>query len=187
MSDETNNITQPAEAAEAVVPPAVQPQPAANDDAAARAAEINDRFVRLYAEFENYKKRSARDREDLLKYANESIMRDLLATMDTFDMALKHLPADQQGADNSFVQGIVNTQRELQRTLEKYGLKLIEAAGKPFDPAFHEAIAQAERADVDDMTVVEEYRKGYTYRDKVIRASMVVVSRKPSTDTTQNS
>ncbi len=85
----------------------------------------------------------------------------------------------EDSADDGLVEGVKNTFREMLRTLEKYGLKPIEAEGKSFDPEYHHAIAQVERDDIEEQTVVEEMRKGYMYRDKVLRASMVSVSTKP--------
>lgn len=140
--------------------------------------EMNDKYIRLYAEFDNYRKRVAKDKEELLRYANESLIYDLLTSLDHLEIALKHAGDGAQG----IAEGVTNTLRELHRTLEKYGLKPIEALGNPFNPEFHHAISQVERDDVADMTVVEEFRKGYIYRDKVLRASLISVSRMPSED-----
>jgi molecular chaperone GrpE len=139
--------------------------------------ELNDKYLRLYAEFDNYRKRVAKDKEDLVKYANESLLYEILPSIDHLDIALKHAGNE---ASQGLYTGVENTLRELQRTLEKFGLKHIEAVGKPFDPEFHHAMAQAERDDVDEGMVVEEFRKGYTYREKVLRAALVAVSKKPS-------
>jgi molecular chaperone GrpE len=141
--------------------------------------ELKDRYLRLYADFENYKKKVARDKEELVKYSNEHLIYELLPSLDHLEIALRHAGQDNQSA---LVEGVERTLREFQRTLEKFGLKPIEAMGKPFDPNFHHAMTQVERDDVAEKTVVEEFRKGYTYRDKVLRASMVAVSRKPASE-----
>lgn len=139
-------------------------------------AELNDKYLRLYAEFENYKKRVARDKEELVKYANESLLYDMLPSLDNLEIALQHA----EGGDSGLVEGVKNTLRELYRSLEKFGLTHIETEGRVFDPEYHHAMSQVERDDVEEKTVVEEFRKGFMYRDKVLRASLVSVSRKSS-------
>jgi molecular chaperone GrpE len=91
-------------------------------------------------------------------------------------MALQHASND---VSSGLLQGVEITLKELKRTLEKFGLTEVEAMGKPFDPVVHHAMSQAERDDVDEMTVVEEFRKGYRLKDKVLRPSLVSVSKKP--------
>jgi molecular chaperone GrpE len=139
--------------------------------------ELKDRYLRLYAEFENYKKKTIKEKEELLKYANESLVYDLLPALDNFEMALRHTA--EGGAEKTMKaleQGVENTYRELCRILEKAGLKAVEAQGKPFDPAYHHAMTQVAREDLDENIVAEEFRKGYLYKDKVLRPSLVSVS-----------
>jgi molecular chaperone GrpE len=142
----------------------------------AELREINDKYLRLYAEFENYKKRVNKDKEELVKYSNESLLYELLSVVDNLEMALKHTS---NNVSEGLVQGVEITLKELQKTLEKFGLSVIEANGKPFDPLVHHAMTQVERDDVDEKIVVEEFRKGYMFRDKVLRPSFVAVSKKP--------
>lgn len=137
--------------------------------------EMNDKYVRLYAEFENYKRRVNKDKEELIKYGNESILHELLPVIDHLEMALKHAASD---VSSGLIQGVEITLKELKRTLEKFGLTEIEAEGKPFDPAVHHAMSQVERDDISDNLVVEEFRKGYRLRDKVLRPSLVAVSKR---------
>lgn len=139
--------------------------------------ELNDKYLRLYAEFDNYKKRTARDKEDLAKFANESILLEILPSIDHLEIALSHAGGE---PSRSLAEGVEMTLRELLRTLEKFGLKRIEAQGKPFDPEYHHAMSRVERDDVQEGMVVEELRKGYMYNDKVLRASLVAVSQRPS-------
>ena len=139
---------------------------------------LNDKYVRLYAEFDNYRKRVARDKKDLVKYANESLLFELLTSLDNLDTALEHASGDASG--DGLREGVEMTRRELLRTLEKFGLKPIDALEMPFDPEFHHAVGQAESDDVDPGTVLEVHRAGYMYGDRVLRASMVTVSKKPS-------
>lgn len=147
--------------------------------AADELRDLKDKYLRLYADFENYKKKVARDKEELVKYSNEHLIYELLPSLDHLEIALRHAGEENQSA---LVEGVQRTLRELQRTLEKFGLKPIEAEGKPFDPNFHHAMTQVDRDDVAEKTVVEEFRKGYTYRGKVLRASLVAVSRKPASE-----
>lgn len=146
------------------------------DRLTAELQEINDKYLRLYAEFENYKKRVNKDKEELVKYGNESLLYELLPVIDNLEMALKHAS---NNVSSGLVQGVEITLKELQRILEKFGLIAIEANNKPFDPLVHHAMTQIERDDIDEKIVVEEFRKGYMLRDKVLRPSLVAVSKKP--------
>lgn len=143
----------------------------------AELADTKDKYLRLYAEFENYKRKVQKDREELIKYSNESLIYELLPTLDSLEMALKH--SDEKQSE-SLVKGVENTLREMLRILEKFGLAAIEALGKPFDPAYHHAMSQVERDDIESNMVVEEFRKGYLFNEKVLRPSLVAVSKKTS-------
>ena len=139
-------------------------------------AELNDKYLRLYAEFENYRKRVQKEKEDLVKYSNEDFLYHLLPVIDNLEMALKH---STDNVSEPLVKGVEITLREFQRVTEKFGLIPIPATGKPFDPSVHHAMSQVERADMEDKTVVEEFRKGYMFNGKVLRPSMVAVSKRP--------
>ncbi|MCL5022845.1 MAG: nucleotide exchange factor GrpE [Nitrospirae bacterium] len=143
----------------------------------AELAELRDKYLRLYAEFENYKKRVQKDKEELLRYGNESLLYEILPVIDTLEMALKH---SEDGVSEGLTEGVERTLREFQRVAEKFGLTTIPAAGRPFDPSVHHAMSQVERPDVEDKIVVEEFRKGYLFGDKVLRPSLVAVSRRPA-------
>ncbi|MDA8326807.1 MAG: nucleotide exchange factor GrpE [Nitrospiraceae bacterium] len=132
------------------------------------------KYLRLYAEFDNYKKMAAREKEELSRRAGEEIIKELLPTLDNLETALKHAT----DASGGLAQGVEMTLRELKRVLEKHGLEAIDALGQPFNPEVHHAISQIERDDVPDKTVVEEFRAGYKHNGKVLRASLVAVSRK---------
>jgi molecular chaperone GrpE len=142
--------------------------------------ELNNKYLRLYAEFDNYKKRVNRDKEELVKYGNESLIYELLPVLDSLELALKHAQEESQAG---IVQGVEMTLKELQRTLEKFGVSKIEAEGKKFDPSIHHAMTQVERKDIEEKMVAEELRTGYIYRDKVLRPSLVAVSIKPQKNT----
>jgi molecular chaperone GrpE len=139
--------------------------------------EAEDRYLRLYAEFDNYKKRVAKDKEELARYANEALLYELLPSVDHLEIALGHAEGEPSRA---LAEGVEMTLRELLRTLEKFGLKPIEALGKPFNPEYHHAMSSVERDDVREGMVVEELRRGYILNGKVLRASLVAVSKRPS-------
>lgn len=143
--------------------------------------KVRDEYVRLYAEFDNYRKRMAKDKEELIRHANESLMLDLLPSLDHLEIALKHAreAEDMDAPKSGLMQGVDMTLRELLRTLEKFGLKQIDASGQVFDPEFHHAVSQAEVEGMDPGMVVEDLRKGYIHNGKVIRATMVSVSKAP--------
>lgn len=135
-----------------------------------------DRYLRLYAEFDNYKKRVARDKEELIKYGNESLLYELLPVIDNLEMAMKHSSNDTSAG---LAQGVEITLKEFLRVIDKFGLSPIDASGKMFDPSLHHAMTQVERDDIDENMVVDEFRKGYMLREKVLRPSLVAVSKKP--------
>lgn len=139
----------------------------------AELEETKDKYLRLYAEFENYRKKVQKDKEELAKYSNEKLISELLPIIDNLEMALKHTDEKE-----SLIKGVENTLREMLRILQKFGLSPIESVGKPFDPVYHHAMVQVERGDLEINTVVEELRKGYIFNDKVIRPSLVAVSKK---------
>lgn len=155
-------------------PPADQEAPAPT--VPKELQDLNDKYLRLYAEFDNYRKRVGKEKEELLKFGNESLLYDLLPVLDSLELALKH------GSDPSagLLQGVEITLKEFQRVLEKFGVKRIEVEGKAFDPSVHHAMLQVERQDLDEKMIVEELRTGYLYRNKVLRPSLVAVSVKPA-------
>ncbi len=145
-------------------------------EAQAEARENHDRLLRMAAEFENFKKRSAREMEDTRKYATEQLITQLLTVVDNLERAIASA-----GAENSNDQGVVDgvslTLAEVMKILEKHHVSPIESLGKPFDPAFHQAMTQEEREDHPPNTVVQEYQKGYLIHDRLLRPAMVVVSK----------
>ena len=151
----------------------VSPQPSEKET---EVQALNNKYLRLYADFDNYRKRVNKEKEDLARYGNESLLYELLPVIDNLELALRHATGD---INSGLVQGVEVTLKELQRTLEKFGLTRIEAARQPFDPSLHHAMSQVEREDMDDKMVAEEFRAGYRYREKVLRPSLVAVSVKP--------
>ncbi len=143
------------------------------------AAEINDKYLRTYADFENYRKRMQRDLADFRKYANEQLALELLSVVDHLGMALKH--AAEAGETNEGLrQGVELVYKQFLDVLEKFGIKPFKAEGEPFDPAKHDAVLQVTRADLPDNTVAQVLLEGYLYYDKVLRHAKVGVSKKPA-------
>jgi len=149
-------------------------------DALRREAEENrDRLLRLAAEFENYKKRMAREREVLLKYAGENILRELLTTVDNLDRAIEQGTADCGGAQkklDSMLEGVELTRKGLLATLEKFEVTPIESVGRIFDPNEQEAMTMEASDKVRSNHVLREFVKGYRFKDRLLRPAKVVVS-----------
>lgn len=143
-----------------------------------RSEEYLTRLKYAQADIENLKKRFAREIEEVKKYCSEPLIIELLDVVDELEMAVKSGRAS--NANDILVQGVEMTLKKLNKVLEGEGVRPIECMGKPFDPSKHNAIAKTEKEGVDRCTVVEEVRKGYTMREKVIRPSIVKVVVKPS-------
>lgn len=137
--------------------------------------ESYDRFLRVSAEFENYKKRSAREMADFKKFANEALIKELLSVVDNLERALDSSKTDPE-SEKKVLEGVQMTLQEILKILEKFGVKAIEAHEQPFDPTFHQAVMQEESKDSPSQTVIKELQKGYTIHDRLLRPSMVVVS-----------
>ncbi|MBF0456987.1 MAG: nucleotide exchange factor GrpE [Nitrospirae bacterium] len=145
-------------------------------------AELSDKYMRLYAEFDNYRKRIQKEKDEIYKYGTETLISSLLVVKDNLDAALSHVPP---GAVDALAQGVDLTLKELKKILVSNGVVEVESKGKAFDPAYHHAMAEVERDDLEDKTVVEEFRKGYVFKDRLIRAALVSVSRKASEPETE--
>src|SRR5882672_5557228 len=141
------------------------------------AEEHRDRYLRAAAEFDNARKRAAREREDYTRYANESLLRELLPVLDNFDRALQAARGE-TGAE-TVTAGVELIQRELLRVLEKFGVTPFDSVGQPFDPERHEAIARVPAAGQREGTVVNETARGYMLNGRVLRPAMVTVATLP--------
>jgi molecular chaperone GrpE len=141
----------------------------------AELAAKNDAFMRLTAEFQNYRKRVDKEKQDLIKYGNEKMVLDLLKVMDNFDRALNSI--DYHCEENkNVVSGIEMIRKSLDELLKQHGVEAMEALGQTFDPALHHAVMTEAAEGVEGEVVLEEFQKGYRLNDKVIRHSMVKVS-----------
>ena len=144
--------------------------------AEAEAIENRDRMLRMAAELDNYKKRAAREQDDLKKYATENLLRQLLTVVDNLERAIASAASENENGQ-SLVDGVALTLAEILKILEKHYVSPIQALGKPFDPAFHQAMCQEESADQPPNTVVQEFQKGYLIHERLLRPAMVVVSK----------
>ena len=141
-------------------------------------AEANDKYIRMAAEFNNFKKRSERDFANLIESANRNLFMELLPTIDDFERSLNSENTDKtKKSYKSLKDGINLIYQKLISTLKKQGLEAIETVDTPFDPEFHEALMQIENKDKDSNIVLEEIQKGYLLKNKVIRHSRVVVNK----------
>ena len=152
-----------------------------SDDAMAGLQTDLDRFrdlaLRSQADFENYKKRAAREKEDAVKYANSSLLQRLVSILDNFELGLA--AAKTESEQSPIYSGMILVQKQLNDLLEENGLQAIEAEGKKFDPNLHEAIAH-EPSESAEGTVVRQARRGYRFKDRLLRPARVVVSSGPA-------
>ena len=143
----------------------------------AELAEANNRYLRLAADFENYKRRTRQEQLDTIQHAASELIGRLLPALDDLRNAIDHRPA---GVDPAWAKGIELGVRKLEEAMAAHGLEPIDSVGSAFDPKLHEAIGHEESADQPEDTVVSELRRGYRIRDRVVRPSLVRVSRRPA-------
>ena len=144
------------------------------------AAENKAGWQRIAADFQNYKRRTEQDREQMFGLANDALLSKLLTIADDFDRAVEHMPVEM--ADVGWMAGIAAIDRKLRLLLDSEGLTPIEAIGKPFDPHEHEAVTQEPTTAVPDGTVTQELQRGYRIRDRVLRPAMVAVAVNPNSE-----
>jgi molecular chaperone GrpE len=134
------------------------------------------KYFYIAAEMDNYRKRMEREKDNLVKYGNEKVLRDLLEVVDNFERTIGMLKGDQDQKVKNLVIGLDMIQKQFLDTMGKHGLTPIMSVGKEFDPNFHEAIAQEYAEGKKPNEVIKEFQKGYTLNGRVMRASKVVVS-----------
>jgi len=150
------------------------------DAARQEAKENHDRYLRVYADFENYKKRTMRENEEFRKFANESLIKEILSVVDNLERAIES--ADSHAKNHPpIVEGVQMTLTDILSILERFQVKPVDAVGKPFDPRYHQAFQQEETDEHPENTVLKEFQKGYLLHDRLLRPSMVVVSKKKDT------
>ena len=139
---------------------------------------INDKYLRLAAEFENYKRLTQRDQREQIRFGNEQLLKELLPVVDNMERAIK--AARTNGSDSALIQGVELTLKQLLGILAKFGVQAIETAGQDFDPSAHQAVSYGPSNDVPTNKVLDEFQKGYRLHDRILRAAMVSVSSGPA-------
>lgn len=139
---------------------------------------INDKYLRLAAEFENYKRLTQRDQREQIRFGNEQLLKELLPVVDNMERAIK--AARTNGSDSALIQGVELTLKQLFGILAKFGVQAIETAGQDFDPSAHQAVSYGPSNDVSANKVLDEFQKGYRLHDRILRAAMVSVSSGPA-------
>jgi molecular chaperone GrpE len=153
-------------------------QPSSSPDNDVRAAQ--ERYLRLAAEFENYKKRAQRDQDEYRKYSNERLLKELLPVIDNLQRALQH--GRSSSNKEGVLEGIELTSKKALEILSRFGVKPIPSVGLPFDPAVHEAVAKVNGKGHKPNSIVEEFEKGYYLHDRVLRPAMVTVAESTGDD-----
>lgn len=140
-----------------------------------QVASLEDRVRRQMAEFDNYRKRTDKEKESMFSMGERSVIEKMLPILDNFERGLAALPEEEKGS--SFADGMDKILKQFVKQLEDLGVKPIEAVGKEFDPAYHNAVMQVESEEYEEGVVVQEFQKGYMYKDTVLRHSMVTVAK----------
>lgn len=147
---------------------------AERDRLAAENAELHDRLLRRQADFDNFRKRVERDRSDFIQFAAMDLVRELLPILDDFERALAV-----ETADGAYVKGVEMIYGRVFETLKKLGLEPIDTAGATFDPNLHQALDRVETEEAEDHAILHEYQRGYNFKGKLLRPSMVRVAVRP--------
>ena len=147
---------------------------------AAKADENWDRLLRTTADFDNFKKRAAREKIEASQYANASLLQKLLPVLDNFENALAAAQTAQGDKLASLQTGVTMIQQQLKNALTETGLEEIEATGKLFDPNLHEAVSQVETTEIAEGHVAQQLRKGYKLRERLLRPATVIVATRPA-------
>ncbi|MBX3332544.1 MAG: nucleotide exchange factor GrpE [Nitrospira sp.] len=153
-----------------------------DEEAAVKSEEyqsLNNKYLRLAAEFDNYKRLSQRDQRDQIRFGNEQLLKELLPVVDNMERAIKAARTN-GGGDSALVQGVELTLKQLSGVLAKFGVQAIDSAGQDFDPSAHQAVSYGPSDDVPANKVLDEFQKGYRLHDRILRAAMVSVSSGPA-------
>ena len=182
MSKSETEMPQP-ENADALPAPLPPPTPTQIEELKIRAAKADEnweRLLRTTADFENFKKRAAREKIESAQYAAFSLLQKIIPVLDNFEMALAAAQDAKGDKLSSMQSGVLMIQQQLKNVLVETGLEEIDAAGQPFDPNFHEAVSQQESTEVAEGSVLQQLRKGYKFKDRLLRPATVIVAKKPA-------
>ena len=141
----------------------------------AELVQLKDKYLRTLAEYENFRKRSEKEKAQMFELGAKSIIEQLLPVVDNFERALEHIPEEEK--ENSFVKGVEGIYKQIQKMFSDCDIQAIEAVGQKFNPALHNAVMTEEEGDAEEDTVTADMQKGYTYRGNVVRHSMVKVKK----------
>ena len=141
-----------------------------------------DLYLRERAEMENLRKRHQRDKEDAIRFANDRLLKEMIPVLDNLERAIDHANEDEEGDRQNLLEGVHMTINQFRKTLEDFGVKPIAAIGEEFDPNLHQAMGQIESGDHPPNTIVSEFQKGYLLHDRLLRPSLVMVAKTPSTE-----
>lgn len=144
------------------------------DKKAEKIEELTDRLTRQMAEFDNFRKRTEKEKSQMYEIGAKDIIEKILPVVDNFERGIAAVPEEEKS--NPFAEGMEKIYKQLMTTLEEIGVKPIEAVGQEFDPDFHNAVMHVEDEEVGENIITEEFQKGYLYRDSVVRHSMVKVA-----------
>jgi molecular chaperone GrpE len=142
---------------------------------------LYDKLLRTQAEFENYKKRMAKEKSDLIKYANEEMVKEILHTVDNLERATQH--AKESNQSENITEGVDIILKQLLKSLERFGVSGFSSAGEKFDPNKHEAVIQMESAEHEPNTIIAESQKGYFLHERLLRPALVTVAKAPQVET----
>ena len=141
----------------------------------AELVQLKDKYLRTLAEYENFRKRSEKEKAQMFELGAKSIIEQLLPVVDNFERALEHIPEEEK--ENSFAKGVEGIYKQIQKMFSDCDIQAIEAVGQKFNPALHNAVMTEEEGDAEEDTVTADLQKGYTYRGNVVRHSMVKVKK----------
>lgn len=165
--------TAEAEEAEELI---VEEELSREDQLCAEVQIHKDQYLRTLAEMENLRKRTQREKEDLAKYANENILREVLPVIDNLERAVEH--AEQAESSEGLLEGVQMTLEQFSQVLTRFGVKPLESLGQPFDPALHQAMGQLETDEYPANTVARQMQKGYQLNERLLRPAMVMIAKK---------
>ncbi len=172
-------------------PPATEPEaspgapeqgPGLEEQLAAAKEEAQknwDLYLRQRADLDNFRKRAQKEKEDLARFGNENIIREIVPVLDNLERAVEHAKQDNSGGEN-LLQGVEMTLNMFTKGLEKFGVKPFDSVGEDFDPSRHEAMGQLESADQKPNTVLQEMQKGYLLNDRLLRPALVMLAKAPA-------
>ena len=179
--DDTNTNANTIEDLESDSPSSTEQSSATQDALAAKTEEckaLNDKYLRLAAEFENYKRLAQRDQRDQIRFGNEQLLQELLPVVDNMERAIK--AARDNGGSSALLRGMDLTLKQLSGVLAKFGVQAMETVGQAFDPSAHQAVTHVPSDSVPPNHVVDEFQKGYRLHERTLRAAMVSVSSGPA-------